>query len=115
MLEASREELRKTVHDNERGIYRLGHTLVIYLDSYFWEPLCTGLRFIELVFIFIPVILAVPSIWVGSRQAHRDDERSGTLWWYSFLVKAMEAAGPAFIKVCQCCGDDDDIVISELT
>ncbi|KAI1482202.1 ABC1 family protein [Daldinia eschscholtzii] len=114
MLEASREELRKTVRDDERGIYRLGHTLVIFLDSYFWEPLCTGVRFIELVFIFIPVILAVPAIWIGSRQANRDNERSGTLWWYNFLVKAMEAAGPAFIKLGQWAASRTDIFPTEM-
>ncbi|KAK6858171.1 ABC1 family protein [Apiospora arundinis] len=44
------------------------------------------------------VILAVPAIWVGTRQPDHDNERSGTLWWYGFLVQAMEWSGPAFIK-----------------
>lgn len=99
MLEASRDELKKTVDDDERGLYRFGHKFFIFLDLYFWEPLCTGIRFVELVFIFIPVIFTVPAIWIGGRQPNRDNERSGTLWWYNFLVKSMERAGPAFIKV----------------
>ncbi|KAI1473215.1 ABC1 family protein [Daldinia caldariorum] len=114
MLEVSQEELRKTVGDDERGVYRLGHRLVLFLDSYFWEPLCTGVRFIELVFIFIPVILAVPAVWIGSRQPNRDNERSGTLWWYNFLVKAMERAGPAFIKLGQWAASRSDIFPTEM-
>lgn len=99
MLEASRAELKKAVNEDERGLYRFGHKIVLFLDVYFWEPLCTGVRFVELLFIFIPVIISVPAIWVGSRRPDRDNERRGTLWWYSFLVKSMERAGPAFIKV----------------
>lgn len=99
MLAASREELKKTVDEDENGLYRFGHRIYIFLDLYFWEPLCTGVRFVELVFIFLPVIFTVPAIWIGSRQSDRDNERSGTLWWYNFLVKSMERAGPAFIKV----------------
>ena len=99
MLEVSRHELKKGVGDSERGLWRLGHKILFFVDLYLWEPLCTGIRFLHLVTIFVPVILAVPAIWVGSRQPSRDDERSGTLWWYGFLVKGMELAGPAFIKV----------------
>ncbi|KAI0169302.1 ABC1 family protein [Hypoxylon sp. FL1284] len=114
MLEASRAELKKTVEDDERGIYRLGHEIVLFLDFYFWEPLCTGVRFVQLVFIFIPVIFSVPSLWIGSRQPDRDNERSGTLWWYNFLVRSMEAAGPAFIKLGQWAASRTDIFPTEM-
>lgn len=99
MLEASREELVKKVSEDSSGIRRAVESVVLYLDLYIWEPACTGMRFLHLVFIFVPVLLTVPAIWVGSRQKNRDNERSGTLWWYWFLVKSMERAGPAFIKV----------------
>ncbi|OTB09657.1 hypothetical protein M426DRAFT_6920 [Hypoxylon sp. CI-4A] len=114
MLEASREELKKTVNEEQNGIIRACQKLFISLDIYFWEPLCTGARFVELVFIFLPVILAVPSIWVGRRQSHRDNERSGTLWWYKFLVKSMERAGPAFIKLGQWAASRTDIFPTEM-
>lgn len=114
MLEASRAELKKTVDDDARGLYRFGRELVIFLDLYFWEPLCTGVRFVELVFIFIPVILTVPAIWIGRRQPSRDNERSGTLWWYHFLVRTMEAAGPAFIKLGQWAASRTDIFPNEM-
>jgi aarF domain-containing kinase len=55
---------------------------------------------LHLVIIFVPVIVTIPVIWIGSRNPNKDDERSGTLWWYGFLVSSMERAGAAFIKVC---------------
>ncbi|KAI1077193.1 ABC1 family protein [Whalleya microplaca] len=114
MLKVSRDELKKTVEDDEKGLSRFGHKLVIFLDVYLWEPLCTGVRFVQLVFIFVPVILSVPAIWIGPRQPSHDDERSGTLWWYGFLVKSMEAAGPAFIKLGQWAASRTDIFPSEM-
>lgn len=99
MLEASRAEISKELDANDRGFSRLRHKIVLFLDLYIWEPLCTGARFLHLAAIFVPVLLAVPVIWFGKKQKDRDNERSGTLLWYSFLVKGMEWAGPAFIKV----------------
>ncbi|KAI1324730.1 ABC1 family protein [Xylariaceae sp. FL0255] len=114
MLEASREELRKTVDDDEKGLKRFCHKFLIFLDLYMWEPLCTGVRFCHLVIIFVPVILTVPAIWIGSRQPDRDNERSGTLWWFNFLVCSMEAAGPAFIKLGQWAASRTDIFPDEM-
>lgn len=99
MLEASRAEISKKLDDDDRGFSRLRHGIVLLLDVYIWEPLCTGFRFLHLAVIFVPVLFAVPMIWLGKRQKDRDDERTGALWWYNFLVKGMEWAGPAFIKV----------------
>lgn len=99
MLEASRAEISKKLDDDDRGFSRLRHGIVLFLDVYIWEPLCTGLRFLHLAVIFVPVLFAVPMIWLGKRQKDRDNERTGALWWYNFLVKGMEWAGPAFIKV----------------
>lgn len=100
MLERSRDELANAVPKRleqskvvRRGIY-------FFLDSYIWEPIATSLRFLHLVFIFVPVIVTIPAIWIGERVQSRDNERSGTLWWYGFLVGSMERAGAAFIKVC---------------
>jgi aarF domain-containing kinase len=99
MLAASREEIAKRLSDDDHGFSRFRHGIVLLIDVYIWEPICTGFRFLHLVVIFVPVILTVPAIWLGRRQKDRDDERSGTLWWYWFLVNSMERAGPAFIKV----------------
>lgn len=99
MLEVSRAEIAKKVDENDRGFSRLRREIINCLDVYVWEPLCTGFRFLHLVVIFGPVIITVPALWLGRRQPDRDNERSGTLWWYEFLVWSMERAGPAFIKV----------------
>lgn len=99
MLEVSREEIRKKIPESYHGLQRISRHVYLAWDAYFWEPLCTTMRFLHLVVIFVPVIVAVPVIWMGSRQKDKNNERSGTIWWYRFLVSSMERAGPAFIKV----------------
>jgi aarF domain-containing kinase len=99
MLKASQQEGKKTLPEDIQGFRRLQKGIVLFLDNYIIEPICTGLRLVRLVVIFVPVILAVPAIWCGRRVKERDGERTGTLWWYGFLVNSMERAGPAFIKV----------------
>lgn len=99
MLEASREEIAKKVGDDVHGVRRVQDSILLFLDVYIWEPLCTSFRFLHLVVIFVPVIVTIPAAWFGSRDPERENERIGTLWWYGFLVNAMERAGPAFIKV----------------
>lgn len=99
MLEVSRREIQKTVDDEGHRVVLLGRKVMLWLDLYLWEPICTGVRFLHLLVIFVPVMATVPAIWIGRRQSDRDNERSGTLWWYGFLVQSMEWAGPAFIKV----------------
>ncbi|KAK4187068.1 hypothetical protein QBC35DRAFT_499751 [Podospora australis] len=114
MLKVSREEIKKKVDDSDTGLRRIRHHIVVFLDLYVFEPILTGIRFLQLVTIFVPVILTVPAIWVGRRQPDRDNERTGTLWWYEFLVQAMEWAGPAFIKLGQWAASRSDIFPTEL-
>ena len=114
MLELSRAEIKKKIPDGDRGLPRLVHKVVLFLDMYIWEPIWTGVRFLQLVVIFVPVIVSVPAMWFGSRQPDRDNERSGTLWWYNFLVNAMEWAGPAFIKLGQWAASRTDIFPNEM-
>ncbi|TDZ31980.1 ABC1 family protein [Colletotrichum spinosum] len=114
MLEVSRSEIKKKVAEDDRGISRVWHTVKLVVDIYIWEPICTGIRFLHLAAIFVPVLLAVPAIWVGKRKPDRDNERSGTLWWYSFLVQSMEWAGPAFIKLGQWAASRSDIFPNEM-
>ena len=87
MLEVSREEIRKKVDSNDQGLSRIVHQILLSIDLYVIEPLCTGFRFLQLVVIFVPVIATVPAIWIGRRNPDRDNERSGSLWWYAFLVQ----------------------------
>lgn len=99
MLEASRAEIQKRVPDDVHGLKRPWQWLCFFIDVYVFEPIATGFRFLHLVVIFVPVIITIPMIWFGSRLKDHDNERSGTIWWYGFLVRSMERAGPAFIKV----------------
>ncbi|KAH6605903.1 ABC1 family protein [Trichoderma cornu-damae] len=109
MLEASRAEMRRTIDDDDRGISRIVQEILLFWDFYVWEPICIGTRLLHLVIIFVPVILSVPAIWFGRRHPDKDGERSGTLWWYGFLVQCMEWAGPAFIKLGQWAASRTDI------
>lgn len=99
MLEASRAEIAKELPEDIHGLRRLWSAVYLGFDLYVFEPLATTFRFLHLVIIFLPVLATIPAIWLGSRRKDQGDERAGTLWWYSFLVHAMERAGPAFIKV----------------
>ena len=99
MLEASRAEIAKELPDDLHGYKRVLSGIWLFLDIVIVEPLATTFRFLHLVIIFVPVLATIPVIWFGSRKKDRDNERAGTLWWYSFLVRSMERAGPAFIKV----------------
>jgi aarF domain-containing kinase len=98
MLEVSRKELKEQVPKAIQNSKKYRRGVYFFIDTYIVEPIATGLRFLHLVFIFVPVIISVPAIWLGTRQRDRDDERSGTLWWYGFLVRSMERSGAAFIK-----------------
>ena len=114
MLEASREEISKKVPENVHGLRRLYRTIVYVLDRYLYEPAATTFRFFHLVFIFVPVIVTVPIMWLGSRRKDQDNERAGTIWWYGFLVNGMERAGPAFIKLGQWAASRTDIFPSQM-
>lgn len=99
MLEASRKELAEQVPQSIKNSTKYRRGIYFFIEDYIIEPIATGFRFIHLIIIFVPVIVTIPAIWLGQRQADKDNERSGTLWWYSFLVSSMERAGAAFIKV----------------
>jgi aarF domain-containing kinase len=100
MLEASRKELDEQVPHVLRNSSKYRRGIYFFIEDYIIEPIATGFRFLHLIIIFVPVIVTIPAIWLGARQPDRDNERSGTLWWYGFLVGSMERAGAAFIKVC---------------
>lgn len=114
MLEISRAELAEQVPDRLKNSSKVRRNIWRFLDAWFIEPLATGLRFLHLVVIFVPVIFTVPVIWIGARVSERDNERSGTLWWYGFLVSSMERAGAAFIKLGQWAASRTDVFPKEM-
>lgn len=99
MLAASREEIEEERLGDSRGIMKVARRIYLLLDKYIIEVAATAVRFVHLVVIFVPVIATVPAVCFGRRVRDRDNERTGTLWWYQFLVTAMERAGATFIKV----------------
>lgn len=114
MLEASRAEISKAIPENVHGLKKAFRAIVLAFDIYLFEPIATALRFLHLVIIFVPVIGTMPLVFIGPRQKDHDNERSGTLWWYWFLVKSMESAGPAFIKLGQWAASRQDIFPEEM-
>ncbi|EIW73193.1 hypothetical protein TREMEDRAFT_67258 [Tremella mesenterica DSM 1558] len=78
-------------------------TLILAFQIYIFEPIATLVRFFHLALLFGPVILLSPMLvnW-------------GALWWYSFLVKQMERAGPSFIKLGQWAASRADLFPSAL-
>ena len=114
MLDASREETAAEENEYVPSTHPVRHAIYRIIDAYIWEPLRTGLRFLHLVVIFLPVIVAVPAVWIGPRDPKRSNERAGTLWWYGFLVWSMERAGAAFIKLGQWAASRTDIFPSEM-
>lgn len=99
MLEASRKELDNQVPKVLESSVKYRRGLYFFIEDYIIEPIATGIRFLHLVIIFVPVIVTIPVIWIGTRQPEKENERTGTVWWYGFLVSSMERAGAAFIKV----------------
>ncbi|KAL4888544.1 ABC1 family-domain-containing protein [Aspergillus ambiguus] len=114
MLEVSRQEIRKTVAEDARGLTRVGQTLFVFWYYYIYDPIATGFRFVHLAVVFLPVILTIPAVWLGRRVQDRKGVRTGTLWWYRFLVRSMERAGPAFIKLGQWAASRTDIFPPEM-
>jgi aarF domain-containing kinase len=102
LLDTSEEERKIQTYgiNQDRSIfYRVFRRIKIAFLRYIYEPIATGLRFVQLVIIFVPVLVTIPVIFIGPRMPESDNERAGTLWWYRFLVKQMERAGATFIKV----------------
>ncbi|KAF2396166.1 ABC1-domain-containing protein [Trichodelitschia bisporula] len=114
MLEASRKEIKEHVPHALEGSKKVRRGIYFFFDVYIYEPICTGLRFLHLLFIFVPVIATIPVIWIGRQLPDRNNERTGTLWWYAFLVSSMERAGAAFIKLGQWAASRADIFPNEL-
>ena len=114
MLEVSRKELGEQVPAVIQNSTKYRRGVYLFVEEYLIEPVATGLRFLHLVLIFVPVLATVPIIWIGARQPGRNNERSGTLWWYGFLVWSMERAGAAFIKLGQWAASRTDVFPTEM-
>lgn len=93
------------------------------VQAYIIEPIATLFRFLHLAILFGPVILTSPMLLVGQVERRRRrngrpiadaEENWGAVWWYSFLVKQMERAGPSFIKLGQWAASRADLFPASL-
>lgn len=109
LLAKSEEENQYKERKNKPPVWDTLSYARYYIHTYLLEPVATGLRFLHLVLLFLPVIITMPAIWIGPRLPLQDGERAGTLWWYGYLVKSMEMAGPTFIKLGQWAASRTDI------
>ncbi|KAI5794396.1 atypical/ABC1/ABC1-C protein kinase [Peziza echinospora] len=120
MLLASTSELEESRRKRLQGpedayrITRIWRRVLLFWCDWVYEPLATTLRFAHLVVIFVPVLATIPVIYVGERLPKKSNERTGTLWWYTFLINSMERAGPTFIKLGQWAATRSDIFPTEL-
>ncbi|WVQ82587.1 hypothetical protein IAT38_004717 [Cryptococcus sp. DSM 104549] len=97
-------------------------TVLGLIDRYILEPFATLIRFFHLAFLFLPVIITAPMLIVGQPERRRragkpraeEEENWGAVWWYGFLVKQMERAGPSFIKLGQWAASRADLFPAEL-
>jgi len=88
-----------------------------FVKLYILEPFLTVLRFFHLAILFGPVIITSPMLLVGKPERRKRtgkpvaeaEENWGAVWWYGFLVKQMERAGPSFIKLGQWAASRADI------
>lgn len=118
---ASQQEIhQKIAESRSKKINRSHNTLSLHCKKIWYvfkdnviEPIFTVLRFLELSVIFVPVLLVYPMTFFGKHhRIKRDDtilETSGSLLWYKFLRKALEWAGPSFIKLGQWAGSRTDM------
>ncbi|RPB17057.1 ABC1-domain-containing protein [Morchella conica CCBAS932] len=117
MLEESdleREELLQAISKDRHVVFRIANHIKILAVNWVIEPIATGFRFVTLVTIFVPLILAIPLVYLGKRLPEKNNERQGTIWWYAFLIKSMEQAGPTFIKLGQWAASRTDIFPTEM-
>lgn len=84
-------------------LFRIG----FFLQDYFYEPVVTFGRFIELSVIFVPVFVLYPITFFG--KTDKTGERSGARLWYWLLRNAAEMGGASFIKLGQWAASRTDI------
>ncbi|EIW64210.1 ABC1-domain-containing protein [Trametes versicolor FP-101664 SS1] len=75
--------------------------ILTFLRERLIEPILTAKRFVYLCCIFVPVLLAAPMLIIGQPEERLRGDRWGAVWWYGFLTRQMQCAGPTFMKLAQ--------------
>ncbi|CAO1633674.1 unnamed protein product [Sympodiomycopsis kandeliae] len=115
--------------DHPNRLLRVLNRIASLINDVIIEPIGTAKRFIVLFALFFPVLLTMPMLLVGrkgvtssrKRKGNHvngdsatyvdvdNQDRWGAIWWFNFLVKQMERAGPTFIKLAQWAGSRQDL------
>lgn len=113
LYSTSQNELKTERERKKKGHFGWLYSFKLYLQKYLWEPIVTFGRFVELMLLFSPVILALPICYFGRRDAE-SSERSGTILWYKYIKFTAEMAGASFIKLGQWAASRHDIFPEQL-
>lgn len=96
-------------------IFRAFYYMKYSIEDWVIDPLITVARFVELSFIFVPVLLFSPVCWFGRKdKASKKYIRTGAKVWYKYLRWSAELAGASFIKLGQWAASRTDIFSKEL-
>jgi aarF domain-containing kinase len=85
-------------YESKHVFVRICNHIVQWLDNWVLEPILTIRRLAHILILFVPVVITVPVVFFGEKSI-KESQTQGTLWWFDFLAKQMERAGPTFIKV----------------
>ncbi|CDF91285.1 ZYBA0S10-03884g1_1 [Zygosaccharomyces bailii CLIB 213] len=119
---ASQQESQRHIEQKRCAYLQRSRNTISFHTRKFWylfkdhliEPVFTLLRFIEIFAIFAPVLICYPITYFGKHHRLDNDqassvETSGSLIWYGILRRALELAGPSFIKLGQWAGSRTDM------
>ncbi|KAG2173698.1 hypothetical protein INT43_005118 [Umbelopsis isabellina] len=101
------EEMR--AEPSQRKVIRIIDRILDWLDTWFLEPILVCKRFVHVILLFSPIVIAIPIAFFGAKNPDEHDERSGTIWWYNLIMNQMELAGPTFIKLGQWAASRTDL------
>lgn len=85
-------------YKSKHKLVRICQHIIDWLDKWILEPILTIRRLTHILILFVPVVVTVPVVFFGEKNI-KESQTQGTLWWFDFLAKQMERAGPTFIKV----------------
>ncbi|CAK9441238.1 uncharacterized protein LODBEIA_P51070 [Lodderomyces beijingensis] len=123
LYQASQEEERRQYAEYRQSrtshplfLVRIAYYLKFAFEDCVLDPLLTFGRFIELSFIFLPVLLSSPLCWFGRKHRNADGVmvRTGASIWYRYLRWTLEQAGASFIKLGQWAASRTDIFPQEM-
>lgn len=122
LYEASQREEIEQYNDYRHSKLRTGNKLkqIFYyikfsIDDYLIDPIITFGRFLELSFLFVPVLISCPICWFGHKDRSTGENiRSGAKLWYRYLRWSTEKAGASFIKLGQWAASRTDIFSKEM-